>query len=905
MAIGTPSIASPVDGSAALNWHEPICLRLSAFVDTAPPSTSTERQNCITDLDGNWTNSVKFTNGTEFMDDQASATAIGKANRHGFSGLNFTASPTLILSNLLLTLDYLAEWTTPPNYAGNVYCKGLLSYKQRTVQVCKFPTPTTQWTNTHTSTVTYRKKVSILATVRDILGKRNVTIGDVEGIAADLHVVVAVAGARHNCTNFHAGPLSLEAVYYSSNPLTQVAVQWQFATDTGFSSIVYDTGVVDTVEDYLWLPADALPPGSTLYARVKQKASDSTFSSFSATRTFTTLSTAAVGVLQQGASTVLVADFELRMFIDGCRWTAGGLNSNMWYLDLPRSGLPSPAFRVLDILEEGIAKGYTERAADTDFVGNGEFAYPVGVNERLWVRTSDARPPGGCSDHGIQVLVGFGLASKGLLAGPGDTYEYRGLIKNQPAIQDSIDDLVSGHGAIATSGLELDNADGFFNAFLANVSPDYGWIAHQCRVQLSVVGSHSLGVTKWADRHVLWDGLCEWERAVVDGTTVRLALASRKAETEARLGVTRFTKDEYPNLRDADVGLTIPEMYGGFDQVRVPAYVVDYTGRILRPVVKATTVVHLWAAGGSVDMGTSGTKWSFDSTTGHINILTAGNTDFDNNKDGDFRCEISVGDRLTNSQSGNLAQCILQRGGVPASRIVSASFDKYTSVAQLYLSEETVVGDLLRQLAAVDGFHVVQRADQMIEAVPDVPDGPEARTVIILSKDVISPPRFSISTDHMCAVGSLRFKDQKHNAHKNVEDGMNSGAYPSDLLPTATRAATLYQIRREIAEDSAADVKVDIGEEVPVVARYFADADRPRLHLEVDTSLRHALAIAGNTALVSLDEALLPPTPVWWPAGIPRRFEWELCKVLSRTRGRDGVTLSLRWLKTLPKTIQP
>src|SRR3990167_2883993 len=170
MAIGTPSIESPADDAAPLNFKDAIFLRKSIFVDTAPPATPVERQACKKEIDGNWTNPTRFSTGTSFMDDMASVAAVGAGNRLGFTGLNFAATSTLLLSELTLTLDYLATWSTPPGYAGDVWLKGLLSYLGRTIQVCRFPTPTTEWTNTHTDTSAYRTRVPILDTIRDILG---------------------------------------------------------------------------------------------------------------------------------------------------------------------------------------------------------------------------------------------------------------------------------------------------------------------------------------------------------------------------------------------------------------------------------------------------------------------------------------------------------------------------------------------------------------------------------------------------------------------------------------------------------------------------------------------------------------------------------------------------------------
>ena len=106
------------------------------------------------------------------------------------------------------------------------------------------------------------------------------------GIASAAAPTVANYAPYNGATGIMLMP-TLECTY-TANPDAQLAARWQVSTDSGLSSLVWDTGITTDTQDTLEIPRGYLLPETTYYWRVMAQDVLGYWSAWSATWSFTT-----------------------------------------------------------------------------------------------------------------------------------------------------------------------------------------------------------------------------------------------------------------------------------------------------------------------------------------------------------------------------------------------------------------------------------------------------------------------------------------------------------------------------------------------------------------------------------------------------------------------------------------
>lgn len=95
---------------------------------------------------------------------------------------------------------------------------------------------------------------------------------------------------QNNSTNQSLTPILKTSVFVNSDPnVTHSATQFQIATDSGFSNIIYDSGSVTTDPLQHQVPTAELTPFTVYYVRARHKGATTSWSNYSATVAFTTI----------------------------------------------------------------------------------------------------------------------------------------------------------------------------------------------------------------------------------------------------------------------------------------------------------------------------------------------------------------------------------------------------------------------------------------------------------------------------------------------------------------------------------------------------------------------------------------------------------------------------------------
>lgn len=936
-----PTILSPADGSVLVDPARGLFCRKSPFdpgADVGAKANVIKQCTNVEDEDATagptWTNEAYFKTGTGLQSTMAEAAAVGKGNVVNWYGLSFGVTTSLLVADVRLRYRAMAEWPATPGYAGNTSVRMVLSHSGTRYDIIDY-LEGVPWIGGSATGTPYEQ--SVMATIRAILGKSDFTVAELEallsqGSATDATLKVAVStwvGLEYYATKWHCGPVQIVADYYTTKPDRQTAYQWQFATSSAFSgpSIVHDTVQVFGTEDVHVVRPESLPFGSTLYARVRVWDDEATpkASAYSSAVSFTTLSQPQSRLVNDPAAELvhLVEPKVVRYIgVEGWRRRTAGnpTTSTVYQATVDRSLEPSRNFRIVGIEEEGIDLRYTECFSIAEMGStsgpcffwdeDGDITDTTNYPPRqLYLRTSDNRGPGFFKGVGIGVIFKLPWATKGIVLDvPGyGPVNFEGRVLGIPSFTDRVTDFAQDSRATPSGSLVVSNytktpaedpnrlEGGLFDTFFAEVSrqtavspaaPSAGWLVNRREIEISIVGNYRGGEVAYADRLPIFRGTYGWPSGSMhQGDKVEFQLQGRESVAkEAKLGVAKFDKTQYPNLPARAEGQVIQEVLGPAHK-RVTLTIVDdgsaSGNRLGRPGLSVPTVPFIYC-GGSV-YGSTPTNWVYDATTNHVKITNpvGGAAQWAKDKDLDWTCDCdgALFEGSSNYRPGSTARMLLLRAGIPASDLATATFAAIDAVSTHSLrwtvTEETSILEALRIVEQSGQFYLTWRQDGKIAAVLANPTAFDQNTIILERHDLEVIPA---SRPDPSPLGS--------------SIGVSYFGYPipGTVMAKTTAPTFLTQAYHRIQGEKLVETYHATQAAAAEVRNAWDLRAAPRLLPLKTKSMRPWLGYVGGKVALNL-----------WPAQDPKgRYAWDLFQVLERSADpAGGGELNLRWLETL------
>lgn len=197
----------------------------------------------------------------------------------------------------------------------------------------------------------------------------------------------------------------------------------------------------------------------------------------------------------------------------------------------------------------------TERASATLVNSNSGSWYHDRANRTLYVRTSGNEP----WNEVILPTISLAFSSSTRVM---EDRVYDGRILSIPQLSQRIEPFFGGVVQNGGGALELANNDGLFNTlYLGNKQPDPEAILWENATVTLKYGADIAGTAMaYADLRTL--GTWRVDGATLSDQSLVLDLLDTKARLEKKLPVSVYSRDDYPTIRESDIGDAIPIAYG-------------------------------------------------------------------------------------------------------------------------------------------------------------------------------------------------------------------------------------------------------------------------------------------------------------------------------------------------------
>ena len=859
----------------------------------------------------------------------ASTNTAKCCSQMNWHGVGFTAPSTAEVVSVAMTLRVMAQWPATGD-AGDAAVRFVLIALGGHSTGLYALDYTTQWTGSTAQATKFQ--VDVTAAFRGLLGlygQQPMMIGQIAtllnlGTSTDASIKCQVSsniGATESyVTAWKAGLLTLDVQYYTTNPEKQGSASFRISTnsaDMAGSQVALLTATTD--DNVLTLPSNTLAAG-TYYVQPSQTTEGGTASAWGTPISFTTLPDGAARLVHdRGAELVLIAECRFPWIVDAGLWrlydatTAGRF---IYRAPLNRSSLPQQPLLlapgvdagknlplwVSGIEEEATAPTYTEVHSVADLTANKRFFWDEkndGTQSYLYVVTSDGQSPAGAKMFGLKLIFSFAVANAaGWWVGPGGAYYAQPRIVGDFTVTEKVDDLVQGYHSSPSGTLTLDNHDGMFNRFFAlPVAQQGGVLGLYRRVLVSYVGLHRYGGTTpqrvpYSERLPLLDGIVSLS-GLVPRENLTLTISGREFVGKLSNYATRkYTKSQYPKLRDRDAGQVMGE-YKGRTHYYAKGAVVDTNAKVLRFAYDEGAVIDIYCG----EFLFPRNKWSYNHATHHVTLigtyLTGRTWDSDKNAewtatlDGtEFEGSYNLGAGVP-TDAVHLARQCLSELGIDAADVVTGSFTALAGAGAcaFRMTSQTARIEALRRLEASASFHVIVRQDGKFAAISDVPTRYGINSIIIRDRpDLLGTGRGEVSpyTGHMGSSIAIRYTQNLRAAEPTIE-----------LTGYSLETRAFWGIDTSVPFETYHQTLVGV-----VAASKRVLWERPFLHEKVVVGLKGWVAPIGST-LVRLSEDA---------QSADGRWVWDLFQNRLRV-GRFGKTAEVemenRWIGRLEPPARP
>src|SRR3990167_4342346 len=886
MPVVAPSILAPRTGSVDVDFKAPIIIRTNKFGDaTGGLSYAREWKSATTDHGGDWATPSGFTRAAYSQSGMASGSAgDGYAQVVSWDGVNYTASSTAKLRQVILWCQAMGEFSNPPNHKGSCTLRLSVAYKGEHWGQWYIEVSPIAWVNTSATPADRNPGwyfPAIYSLLKEMLDKDRLTIADLEALGTDLKITISNISGRSGSfvTTWHAGPIQLGAEYYSgAQPKDFGSYQIQVASDSGFSTVVYDTGriyvpdynheerIYHTIPPDTLLGSDAV---ATYYVRAKHWDSSSTASAYGAANTFSTLTTGAAEILHGTGRLTPVVDLYPRRYLDQSNWSKTAGRTRVYQSPFVRADEPVSNFTIADIEEDGVAKSYTEVYTVADVDSTTPSFYWDEDAGILYVHCSQDGSPSGLRAYGVCVILRWGVSTRSLISGPSGVQGYDGRVLDL-SLSGGIGEFLQQKKPTGGGSLHLSNAAGgndpsgsgwtvgtpLFHKLVSQQRggwpADPGWLFHLTRCEISFVTD---GVPYSQRLRVFRGVLSMSERNFLNGDRASFDLISRDWNAyEGKVGTQKITTSTWPALNVSENGATIPDQYGGACG-DLKAFVVKYVAgseALIRCPNGLTTLARLKGNGAVV------TGWTYNATTKLPRFTGTTPLSNFNNAGGASGSWTAQGDTdpALGRTAGLVAVELLKLLGITTADIISANFSPYSAPVAFYVDRETPILDLLATLETTGKFHVIYRPDGKVDAVPWRETVYSANTVPIFKTDLRDArPKQWEDTSGMGTMALVRYT--------STTDG------PPDRLETEVQnldwsLGTRGLERERIIETFHSDVGA------LSAANYAGVLEAPRRMIGPELKRRGLLCYPGTMIALTLEEAMDPDG----------RLDWDLYRVM-------------------------
>lgn len=882
-----PTVTAPYSGATGINPIRPVIVAKSPYLDTSLGSTAIEAKAATTDEGGDWTNPAHMRTGNGTQAQMASATSAGKCQRITFNTVNYSATGTYRVKQAALQIPAMGVPKNPPDDAGTdtvrivVVWNGAVIGSYEWMGQDKYVGGTTV---IPASSIKLIDITSILA-AEAVLG-RNFTVAQVEAMGTSFAVLIQTYTSIEGfLATWYVGKVSLQLTYYTTNAGEQESYQIQIASDSGFSSVLWDsTRLREPVGNTAIVPASVLTYNATLYTRAKVYSLSGTDSGYGAASTFTTLPSGAARLLTEpGVQTADLFEWYVGRVIDAGRWSKTAGRTAVYQAAFTRAGEPGVNWWLSDVQEEGVNKGYIqyETVAEVD-AGNSRMYWDE-VAGIVYMRTSDARHPGAFTGRGIALVLALPLSQRAMPCGAGDKWRAEPRVVGDVSLTEIIGELAEGVRSAPSGTITLNNGDGFFDTALA-IRPsaiEDGWLSTNRRLMARAGGSTSEGIIPYAEHVNLLDGMATWGAPLWDQDTMQLQLRSRDAlGLTGKLATQKFRKKQYPRLLRDNYGVTIPEIFG-VGHLRRPAYVVD-TGKrhLLRPGLSVNAVTKVYKNGTLLK---NPLEWKYFPLVNHIEVYTSAKNPWDQDANYTWDGDGQLFEGSAVMTPGKAARVLLGKLGIATADIVTAT---YTLLDALWIGyglrwcveEEKPTLDDLAIVEVSGDFHNVFRGDGKVEAVLEHPTTSDATTISLFDFDLSTRPVLNPSSTRQGQTVSVQYwgyEKKKVLAETEAEGFAVKLYYGID----GQRKVITYHATEAGASKVAA----------------LANLSAPDEDLEIAGGMRLWAAPIGRMVLLDLPRALDPSG----------KYDNVLFQVRERTKVGEKVTARLRRIGQIDKLARP
>lgn len=246
---------------------------------------------------------------------------------------------------------------------------------------------------------------------------------------------------------------------------------------------------------------------------------------------------------------VLVAEISVALNVRS--WKVDGTYANTRTTILPDLELGN--YKITAVSGDGTA--LTERASKSLVNANVGSWYHDRANRLLYIRTATNTP----WNEVILPTISLAFSSATRVM---ENRVYDGRILSIPQLSQRIEPFFGGVVQNGGGALDLANNDGLFNAlYLGEQQPDPEAIVWE---NATVTLKYGVDVAGTAMAYGNFRTLGTWrvEGATLSDDSLSLDLLDTKARLEKKLPVSVYSRDDYPTIRESDIGDPIPVAYG-------------------------------------------------------------------------------------------------------------------------------------------------------------------------------------------------------------------------------------------------------------------------------------------------------------------------------------------------------
>lgn len=886
------------------------------IADASGLGTLTRLENATDLIDfGGWTNPNKFMVGNGNQNDMANVATVGYTTTVGWDSLAYgPAIGVRTVVGVTFDLHFMARWAATLDGPGEIAVRGMLTFAGQewyegifrfdpragrlAAPLPAIPVPAegivemaNRWGPNGSAAP------EVFALFEERFG-HPFTLNDIAGVAIRMQLTSWEGEAAFGAA-WWAGPVRMKLQVHMGVGPTQSAAQYRIATDVGMVGLVYDSGkLAGDIGNVHTVPPDVMAGGIAHYTDCQVWDENDVASGLGTPVSFTTLTDGQADLIHEPGELIGVYDYYPGIVLPAGDFFQHAVHNNIWYAPLSAGAQPTPNFTVVDLEEEGEAKGYTE----LDVIDDGLATLQATPGAFIWDRAnylvagtamiyiySATGPAPGFRAGSLVAKVLWPLATRYMVW---NNRNYEGRVLEHSEVRRAVTDLLDNQTSAPTSDFRLSDHDGVLRKMVAREQPPTdGWILDGRPIEYRMVGpSRSAGLTPYDEAPLIFEAITHVpDDVLLQDDVLSLTLAPKELETDAHeLGLQTFSRDVYSALRARDIGEPIREVYGLETRGYVEAAVVDMGPEfgggpygVLRAVVNSAYTYTVYRDGKALP----NILWSyvnphiiFDGpgvTFGDPHLRLFGDED---HVDADFavRCQ---------GEGATIYQTVGQVGGyllarvIPWSQIDYATFAAFSTMAYVNdIDGPTSVLNILHRLMRAGFYHIVQRIDGLWAAVPEKPQ--YLTTALILHDyEVIGKPGWRLRKD---AMGSKLTVTHPGEIGRPVDER-------GEWIGRNYRGWGQYRLKKEV------EVEVDTIDP-SVFAEHASRLDHPEKDLTIGTDKRALYAWPGNTVILDLERAL-------GPSGAE---DYGLFVIEGHTAGKGGsCVLDLRFVRTLPAEDRP